>query len=194
MLSLGRAEARALDLGPGEMTPDRIRQAISWGLSAPERDLEQYEIRADRNWVLNFDTPFLRIAQFSRAMKIQNQPISEADVSPKLVAGELHVYAHARVDSSASGSLPLPNIEYIFIMKAAPDGPAETILPLSVQSFLRRVPRSEADPWGPTRIAKSVKGTFPLHALAPGNEVRILFEGGLIHSVKLEADLLARVR
>jgi hypothetical protein len=176
------------------MTPERVRQAISWGLSAPERDLDQYEIRADRNWVLNFDTPFLRIAQFARAMKIQNQPISEADLSPKLVAGELHVYAHAKVDSSATGSLPLPNIEYIVIMRTAPDGPAETILPLSVLSFIRRVPPSEADPWGPTKIAKSVKATFPLQALAPGNEVRILFEGGFIHSVRLEADLLARVR
>ncbi|HXB55162.1 MAG TPA: hypothetical protein VN461_10290 [Vicinamibacteria bacterium] len=192
VVSLGKAEARALD-GP-EMTPERVRQAISWGLSAPERDLEQYEIRADRNWVLNFDTPFLRVAQFSRAMKIQNQPISEADLSPKLVAGELHVYAHAKADSSASGSLPLPNIEYIVIMKAAPDGPAETILPTTVLSFIRRVPPSEADPWGPTKIARSVKATFPLQALAPGNEVRILFEGGLIQTVRLEADLLARVR
>jgi hypothetical protein len=194
MLSLGKAEAKALDFGPGEMTPERVRQAISWGLSAPERDLEQYEIRADRNWVLNFDTPFLRIAQFSRAMKIQNQPISEADLSPKLLAGELHVYAHAKVDSSANGSLPLPNIEYIVIMRATPDGPADTILPLSVLSFIRRVPPSEADLWGPTKIAKSVKATFPLQALAPGNEVRILFEGGLIHSVRLDADLLARIR
>ncbi len=194
MLFVAEAEARALDLGMGQMSPERIRQAITWGLNAPEKDLEQYEIRADRNWVLNFDTPFLRIAQFSRAMKIQNQPVSEADLSPKLVADELHVYAHAKLDSSASGSLSLPNIEYIVIMKATPDGPGETILPLSVLSFIRRVPPSEADPWGPAKIAKSVKATFPLHALAPGNEVRILFEGGLIHSVKLEADLLARVR
>ena len=67
-------------------------------------------------------------------------------------------------------------------------------MPLSVLSFIRRVPPSEADPWGPTKIAKSVKATFPLQALAPGNEVRILFEGGVIHSLRLEADLLARVR
>jgi hypothetical protein len=39
-----------------------------------------------------------------------------------------------------------------------------------------------------------VKATFPLQALAAGNEVRILFEGGLIQNVRLEADLLARVR
>src|SRR6202007_2307796 len=92
VLSLGTAEAKGLD--GSELTPERVRQAISWGLTAPEKDLEQYEIRADRHWGLNFDPPFLRIAQFSRAMKIQNQPISEADLSPKLVAGELHVYAH----------------------------------------------------------------------------------------------------
>jgi hypothetical protein len=176
------------------MTAERVRQAISWGLNAPERDLEQYEIKADRTWVLNFDTPFLRVAQYSRAMKIQNQSISEADLSPKIVADELHVYAHARLDGPSSTSTSLPNIEYIVILKPSPQGAAETILPLSLLSFVRRVPPSDADPWGPTKIAKSVKAAFPLSALAAGNEVRIIFEGGLIQSVTLEAALLARVR
>ena len=193
-LSTARAETNPLSLGLGEMTPERVRQAIGWGLSAPERDLEQYEIRADRTWVLNFDTPFLRVAQYSRAMKIQNQPISEADVSPKLVADELHVYAHAKLDNSSAPSQGLPNIDYIVILKPSPGGAAETILPLSVLSFVRRVPPTEADPWGPTKIARSVKAVFPLSALAAGNEVRILFEGGLMQSVTMDPSLIARVR
>src|SRR5258708_31364814 len=103
-------------------------------------------------------------------MKIQNQPISEADLSPKLLAGELHVYAHAKVDSSATGSLPLPNIEYIVIMRATPDGPAATILPLSVLSFIRRVPPTEPDLWGPPKTPNTAKATSPLKALPPANQ------------------------
>jgi hypothetical protein len=192
MLS-GAGAASGLE-GLGEMTPERARQAMSWGLTAPEKDLEQYEIKSDRTWLVNFDTPFLRVAQYSRAMKIQNQPITEADLSPKIMADEVHIYAHARLDSSNGGSLPLPNIEYIVILRSCSPAPPETILPISVQSFVRRVPPSDADPWGPTKIARSVKAIFPMEALAPGNEVRITFEGGMVQSVKLEADLLARVR
>ena len=54
--------------------PDRLHEALEWGLTAPETDLEQYPLRTDRTWLVNFDTPFLRVAQFSRAMKIQNTP------------------------------------------------------------------------------------------------------------------------
>jgi hypothetical protein len=176
-----------------EMTGERVREAIAWGESAPEKDLEQYGLKTDRTWLVNFDTPFLRVAQFARAMKIQNQPVTEAEVPAKLVADELHLYAHARIDTSGEGSATLPNIEYLMIMKPNPDAPSETILPLAVQSFVRRVPADE-NFWGPTRIARSVKAVFPLHALVAGNEVRVTFEGGAVESIRIAPEVLARVR
>lgn len=175
-----------------EMTAERIREAIAWGQSAPEKDLEQYGILTDRTWLVNFDTPFLRVAQLARAMKIQNQPITEADVSPKVAAEELHLYAHARIDTSDAAA-SLPNIEYVMIMKPNVGAPSETILPLVVHSFVRRVPTDE-NFWGPTRIARSVKGVFPLRALAAGNEVRVTFEGGIVRSVRIPPEVLTRVR
>lgn len=174
-----------------DMGPERIRAALAWGFSAPETDLEQYDLRTDRTWLVNFDTPFLRVAQFSRAMKIQNLPVSEADVSPKLAGPEVHVYAHARMD--VSGSRPLPNIDYVVIVRPRPGGLADTVLPTFVQSFVRRVPADE-DFMGPTRIARSVKAVFPLRALAAGNEVRLTFEGGAVQSVPITPAVLARVK
>src|SRR5258706_14918830 len=97
-----------------EMTPDRLHEALAWGLNAPETDLEQYPLRTERTWLINFDTPFLRVAQFSRAMKIQNMPATESDVSPKLAGQEVHVYAHAR---AASAARPLPNTSYAAILR-----------------------------------------------------------------------------
>jgi hypothetical protein len=172
-----------------EMTPDRLHEALEWGLTAPETDLEQYPLRTERTWLVNFDTPFLRVAQFSRAMKIQNTPATESDVSPKLAGRELHVYAHARV--AAAGG-PLPNIDYVVILRPRPGGASETIHPTSVQSFVRRVP-IDADS-GPTRIARSVKAVFPLGALAAGNEVRLSFENGGFQTVPITPEALARVR
>jgi hypothetical protein len=172
-----------------ELTPDRLHEALAWGLNAPETDLEQYPLRTERTWLINFDTPFLRVAQFSRAMKIQNTPATESDVSPKLAGQEVHVYAHARV---ASVGGPLPNIDYVVILRPHPGGASETILPTSVQSFVRRVP-VDADS-GPTRIARSVKAVFPLKALAVGNEVRLTFENGTFQTATITPEALTRVR
>ena len=173
------------------MTPDHVREALQWGLAAAESDLDQYELRTDRTWLVNFDTPFLRVAQFSRAMKIQSTPVTEADVSPKLASPEFHLYAHARADLAGGGRLP--NIDYVVIQRPRPAGPSETILPSSVQSYVRRVP-VDADYMGPTRVARSVKASFPLRALAAGNEVRLMFEGGASHTFTMTPEVLARVR
>ena len=70
---------------------------------------------------------------------------------------------------------------------------SETILPSSVQSFVRRVP-TDADFTGSTRVARSVKAVFPLRALAVGNTVRLTFEGGAVQTFPITPDLLARVR
>lgn len=173
-----------------DMSPERVREALAWGLRAPETELDQYQLRTDRSWLVNFDTPFLRVAQLSRAMKIQNAPASEADVSPKVAGPEVHVYAHARMDT---GGGPLPNIDYVVILHPRPGAELETILPSSVQSFVRRVP-TDADFMGSTRIARSLKAVFPLRALAAGNSVRITFEGGTAQTILITPELLARVR
>jgi len=187
MLPAALASAAA----PAGLSPEQVREAIRWGLSAPEPALAQYEMKTERTWLVNFDTPFLRVAQLSRAMKIQNTPVTEADVSPKTAADEVHIYAHARPEG-VTGRVTLPNIEHLFIVRTR-EGASEPIQPSSVQSFVRRVPMG--DDWsGPTRIARSVKAIFPRQAFAPGNEVRLVFEGGEVQSVRITEDMLARVR
>jgi len=173
-----------------QMGPERVREALDWGQTAADGELEQYELWTDRTWLVNFDTPFLRVAQHSRAARSQEQGVAEGDVSPKLAAPELHVYAHARAQAARG---PLPNIDYVMIIRPRSGGPSDTILPTVIQSFVRRVPM-DSDFTGPTRIARSVKAVFPLSALAPGNAVRLTFEGGAVHTVTIAPEALARVR
>ena len=183
--------AVVMGASPGRLSSERVREAIQWGLVAPEADLVQYAIRTDRTWLVNFDTPFLRVAQFSRAMKIQNAPVSEGDVSPKIAADEVHVYAHARPEAT-KGRASLPNIDHLYIVRSRA-GTYEIIQPSNVMSFVRRVPMG--DDWsGPPRISRSVKAAFPPAALTPGNEVRVVFESGEVQSIRITEDTLSRVR
>ena len=175
------------------MSADRIREAIQWGQTAPDSELEQYDVHTERTWLVNFDTPFLRVAQFARAMKLQNRPLSDADVSPQLSDESVHLYVHARFDSG-DPDVALPNVDYVTITRPGQNSrPTEMVRPTSIRSFVRRVPVSD-DYDGPARIAKSVKVVFPLSALVPDCQIRITFQGGGMQTVKIDEKSLARVR
>ena len=176
------------------MSAERIREAIAWGESAPEAALEQYDLHQERSFVVNFDTPFLRVAQLARAMKIQNSPLEAGDVSPKTTSDTLTVYVHARFDPAARTEDSFPEVEYLSISRPGPsNAPAQVIAPTAFQSFLRRVPTS-ADYDGPARLAHSAKAVFPLSALSTEGQLKIRFQGGATQVVKLDPALLARVR
>lgn len=173
---------------------EKVREAIAWGETAPEAALGQYDLHQERSFVVNFDTPFLRVAQLARAMKIQNAPIDPADVSPKTTADTLTIYVHARFDPAARAEDSYPEVEYLSISRPGPsDAPAQIIPPTSFQTFLRRVPTSP-DYDGPTRLAHSAKAVFPLSALTSEGQLKIRFHDGATQMIKLDPALLARVR
>ena len=176
------------------MSTEKIREAIAWGESAPEAALDQYDLHQERSFVVNFDTPFLRVAQLARAMKIQNSPLDPGDVSPKTTSDTFTVYVHARFDPAARSEDSFPEVEYLSISRPGPGNtPAQVIGPTAFQSFLRRVPTSP-DYDGPTRLAHSAKAVFPLSALSTEGQLKIRFQGGATQVVKLDQALLARVR
>jgi hypothetical protein len=125
-------------------------------------------------------------------MKIQKAPVSESDVSPKIAADEVHVYAHARPEATNGRGSGLPNIDHLYIVRSRA-GTYEIIQPSNVQSFVRRVPMG--DDWsGPPRISRSVKAAFPPAALTAGNEVRVVFESGEVQAIRITEGTLSRVR
>ena len=78
------------------LTPSRVKEAFAWGLTAPEKELAQYELHSDVSWLVNFDTPWLRVAQFARATKIQGQNAGHEDVPAAVRAPDVQFYAHAK--------------------------------------------------------------------------------------------------
>jgi hypothetical protein len=168
----------------------RVREAIEFGRSAPSDQLGQYELKTADTWLVNFDTPFLRIAQLSASLRKSEKTLAEADVPITFSANEIQIYVHARFQENARS---MPNVEYVTILRPAGNGRSETVLPRDVDRFVRQVP-SDKPYWGPARISKSVRASFPADALQAGGELRILFEGGRIESVTIDPALLARVR
>jgi len=179
---------------PLVLTPERTKAAFAWGLTAPEKDLEQYELHSDVSWLVNFDTPWLRVAQFARATKIQRHDASEDDIPAAVAAPEVHIYAHAqRSGDSEKSGMRLPDVEYLSIFRPREDRPDEIILPLSIQTFIRRVPQRDVFT-SRTLIARSARGTFPASAFRAGNRLRIVFGGGASDTVLIPETLLASIR
>jgi len=175
---------------PPRVAPERVREAIEFGRSAGEARLAQYEIKTAETWLVNCDTAFLRIAQLAASMQRSEKTLIESEVPDAFAANEVHVYVHARFQAAARN---LPNIDYVMLARPTGGGRLETVLPRSLDRFVRQVP---PDPsyFGPARIAKSVRAAFPPQALVAGGHVRIVFEGGAIETVPLDEALVARIK
>lgn len=175
---------------PPRLAPERVREAIEYGRSAVESQLAQYEIKTADTWLVNCDTAFLRVAQLAASLQKTQKTLVEAEVPDAFASNEVHVYVHARFQAQARS---LPNIDYVMLVRPVGNGRLETVLPRSLDRFVRQVP---PDPsyFGPARIAKSVRAAFPPQALQAGGHVRIVFEGGAIETVPLDEALLARIK
>jgi len=172
------------------LSADKVREAIAWGRSASEAELEQYELKTADTWRVDFDTPFLRVAQLAAALARSGKVLTESDVPEKVLVDEVHVYVHAR--QAEDSSRALPNFEYVMITRPAAEGRSESVLPTALGRFVRQVPIPGY--YGPARVAQSVRASFPIDALKPGSEVRVVLHGGAIESIPIEAAALARVR
>ena len=168
------------------MSDEKVREAIALGQSAAS-DLEQYDLVRERAYLVNFDTPFLRVAQLARALQAQNSALLEDAVSPKVTAAVVNLYVHARYEGGQSQAYP--EVEQVVISRSRDGQSPQLVMPTSFQSYVRRVPVS-ATYDGPARLARSVKAVFPLDALSAGAELRIRFQGGATQVVKLAPEHL----
>jgi hypothetical protein len=186
MLSAAPARTEA----PRSLSAEQVREAVAFGESGLG-ELEAYDLLRRRAFVVNCDTPFLRVARLARNAKAQGGALSEADLPSASVAEVVNVYVHARYDAGSPEEFP--EVEQVVLAKTNPDGTTRFVMPSSYQSFLRRVPVA-ADYEGPTRLARSALIAFPLHAFSAGAELRIRFQGGYTEALKLDEGLLAQVR
>lgn len=174
---------------PSTLPPERVRAAIDFGRSAPDEQLQQYRLADTDGWEVNFDTPFLRVAQLAAARRKEGKPLPIDEVPERLLWDEVHVYVHARYREGRE----LPNVEHVRVLRPGTDDHPVVVPPRVLDHFLRQVPR-EPGYYGPARVAHSVRAAFPSGALVPGAQLRILFADRSIQTVTVAAAQLAGLR
>jgi hypothetical protein len=170
--------------GPARLPSADVEAAIAWGRQASRQELDQYVLKVAPTWTLNYDTAFLRIAQLAHNWKQKDMMLSEGDVPPDDLANDVHLYALAIEQPGAQDALL--NVNHITM--ARPGG-VELIQPKRVTQNLIRARRRD-DYKGVARIAQSVTAVFHRSELSPGNEIRILFDGGARAVVKVTKEMV----
>ena len=156
------------------MTPDTIKQAISYGMK--EKNVELQEIKTGSGFAWDKDkvrwgfysTPFLRVAMAANKAKRQYKPFTDQDVTPEMVAPELHVYATA----ASLGGVKIANVEAVVISKAGEKDRSKVIRPTN----LTELPEEFQNVFGAKVVGKSVLAVFPLGVLSEQNEIHIVFD------------------
>ena len=189
LAALAALAVLAAPSGPGTVPPERVKAAVEFGRSAPDEQLKQYRLADSEGFEVNFDTPFLRVAQLAAALRKEGKPLPLDEVPERLVRDEVNVYVHARHREGVE----LPNVEYVSVMRPGADGRPELVPSRSVDRYVRQVPR-EPGYFGPARVAGSVRAAFPSSAFVPGAQLRILFADRSLQTVTLDAARLANVR
>jgi len=109
------AERRERSAGPPtpRLSAEKVREAIEWGRSCVRGRSRAIRLEDRENWQVDFDTPFLRVAQLAAALARSGKVLLESDVPDKFRADEVHVYVHARQAEASSATLP--NFEYVTV-------------------------------------------------------------------------------
>jgi hypothetical protein len=154
-----------------DMTPDQVRAAIAFGISGKTAP-PPYAIRQSgfvgslyKPRLGYYSTPFLRVAQAAFAARLQYREFVVADVTPELVAAELHVYGLAQTVGAQ-----VANVQGVVLTRK---GQADAIRPTRVSD----IPVEFRNLFGLQLAGTSVLAVFPLEALQPGTTIHILYDG-----------------
>jgi hypothetical protein len=145
-----------------DMTPDRIREAIAYGTR--EKHVRPVNIgNALLSWG-GITTPFLRVAMAANEAKRTYKPFGEADVTPEMIAPEVHVYVPPHTKDRRA---PVISPEAVIVWASgAPVQPAR----------VEDMPAVYQNAFGATHEGRSIYAVFPLSVLGAENEVRIVYE------------------
>jgi hypothetical protein len=146
-----------------EMTPELIRQAIAEG--ARTKNIEPYKVKKLMGTWATYTTPYRRVMLAAQDAKKKYKTFTEADVTPEMVAPELHVYAPAWAHEK-----DVYSVAAIVITKK---GSKEAIQPTKSE------PTEEefSNTFGKEVKARGMRASFPLSVVNASNEIRIVFDG-----------------
>lgn len=176
-LCLATGEATAAQQVIVTMTPESVDEAIRLAADekASARFLDAYVVQTRAGWgngplIGSFSTPFSRVVQAALAARKKGSSFSPADVSPDLTALELHVIALAQTAATDDGMLATV-LSVVFARRGSKD-PGDVIQPLRTTELTAQY----QNPAGTAFKGTGVVAVFPLSALVPNSEIRVVFD------------------
>jgi hypothetical protein len=175
-----------------EMTPELIAEAIKAG---EKGDVADGVIMKSSGWswgsihIATFSTPFMRVAMAARQAKKAYRKFTPADVTPEMIAPELHVYAWPQVNGTDKPSRDPIGGNAIY--DKAPTG-AVNVTAIVITPRKGKQEEKMAKAIHPTRFEEmttlwqnlfgaeirtlGMVGVFPLSALSEENEVHVIYD------------------
>jgi len=159
------------------MTPESVDEAIRLAADdkATARFLGAYVVQTRAGWgngplIGSFSTPFARVVQAALAPRKKGSPFATADVTPDLTAPELHVIALAQTAVTDDGMVA--TVLSVVLARRGSKDPADVIQPLKTTEMTAEYQNLA----GTAFKGMGVVAVFPLNALVPDSEIRVVFD------------------
>lgn len=158
-----------------EMTPERIREAIEVGTKAkevwPYRIQEKTHISLRPSFppqIAVFTTPFLRVALAASTAGKRHQAFTQKDVTPEMVAPEIHVYARSQTLDSAT----VADVVSIVVLPHKTEDTNQAVRPSQMSAATEEYKAL----YGFDAHERAMLAVFPADVWRESNEVHVVFD------------------
>jgi hypothetical protein len=175
-----------------EMTPQLIAEAIKAG---EKGDISDGVIKKSSGWswgsihIATFSTPYMRVATAARQAKKAYKKLTPADVTPEMIAPELHVYAWPQVNgpnqphrdpvggNAIYDSAPPGAVNVTTIVVTPRKGSQEKKMEAAIHpTQFKEMPTTWQNLFGAEIGTLGMFATFPLSVLSEQNEVHVIYD------------------
>ena len=175
-----------------EMTPQLIAEAIKAG---EKGDVPDGVITKSSGWswgsihIATFSTPYMRVAMAARQARKAYRKFTPADVTPEMIAPELHVYAWPQVNGADKASrdpvggnaiydrAPVGGVNVTAIVITPRKGKDEEKMAAAIHpSRFEEMTTLWQNLFGAEFRTLGMVAAFPLSALSEDNEVHVIYD------------------
>jgi hypothetical protein len=156
-----------------DMSPKMIAEAIQAG----ERGNVPSGVMSEKSgwsWgslhIATFSTPFMRVAAAARQAKKEYRKFSSQDVTPEMVAPELHIYAWANAEGVSAA-----NVSAV-VITSKQGNQAQKMEKAIHPTRFEPIPQQFQNLFGATAQGTGRIAVFPLDALSEANEVHVVYD------------------
>lgn len=150
-----------------EMTPERIAEAIALG--SQSKKLEYPRVKGGPAWCA-LVTPFGRVARAAFEAKRAYKTFAPANITPEMLAPNVDVVCPSQcVVVACTHRLGVASVRAIVITGKSGASPEQ---PISSEPM----PEVYRNAFGSADEASGLLATFPVSALKPGRELRVVFD------------------